>query len=128
MLLIIVEYRERRSAKLFNDQSKAVKKWKTVEPCSTTRLDILVIPSLYFSIAHRNSSSSTGNRVLDDDLMGRGAKDERLSRLRDVTMPIVTVYVFSRVRFAIGMANGREWTDFSFSFLKFFLSVEFRIC
>lgn len=45
--------------------------------------------------------------------MGRGAKDERLSRLRDVTMPIVTVYVFSRVRFAIGMANDREWISLS---------------
>lgn len=65
------------------------KNGKPVEPCSTTRLDILVIPSLPPPLPW-----GIARGVLDDDLMGReegggGVKDERLSRLRDVTMPIV---------------------------------------
>lgn len=109
------------------------KKWKTVEPCSTTRLDILVIPSPSRSHTGTMFLLHLGNRARASRWWFNGAwgrvKDERLSRLRDVTMPIVTVYVFSRLRFVIGMgwliASG--WTFFFF--LKIFLQqyrVEFR--
>lgn len=99
------------------------KKWKTVEPCSTTRLDILVIPSPSRSHTGTMFLPHLGNRARDSRWWFNGAwgrvKDERLSRLRDVTMPIVTVCFFSTAVCNWDGVVNCEWMDFSFTFFFF---------
>lgn len=109
------------------------KKWKTVEPCSTTRLDILVIPSPSRSHTGTMFFLHLGNRARAsrwwfNGAWGRGEGREIIAITRRNDADCYGVRFFSTAVCNWDGVVNCEWMDFFF-FLKIFLQqyrVEFR--